>query len=133
MTRFVRVVPSLRFTLAVLVLSTASPAAAQTSGQVYAALAGRFDWSRPTTMRDRSCDPAPQLGLFGCGTGEDGAGHVVVLVHVLVAEDEPGEHGRGERILLLGPVHREDHDRSVALDRAVLGTDVEGLGHGRGA
>ena len=33
-----------------------------------------------------------------------------VVVDVLVAEHEPGEHVAGERVLLLGPVHREDHD-----------------------
>ena len=34
-----------------------------------------------------------------------------VLVDVLVAEHEPGEHVGGERVLLLGPVHREDRRR----------------------
>ena len=48
-----------------------------------------------------------------------------ILVDVLVAEHEPGEHVGRECVLLLGPVHREHDDGVVAFDGAVLRADVE--------
>jgi opacity protein-like surface antigen len=50
----------------------AAPASAQDDARVYVGATAGYDWSRSTTVRDRSCDPSPQFGLFGCGNGADG-------------------------------------------------------------
>ena len=56
--------------------------------------------------------------------GEDRAADVGVLVDVVVAEHEAGEHVARERVALFGSIHRQDHDVAVAFDRAVLGGEV---------
>jgi hypothetical protein len=61
--------------------------------------------------------------------GEDRAADLGILVDVLVSEYEAREHRPRQRVLLLGPVHREDDDVVVTLDRAVLCADVQDLRH----
>jgi hypothetical protein len=65
------------------------------------------------------------------GAGEDRDPHLGLAVDVVEPVGEPNEHVGAERVAGLRPVHREDHDVPVALDAAVLGTEVEQLGHRR--
>src|SRR5215211_3134963 len=68
-------------------------------------------------------------GEVSGGTGEDRDPHLGLAVDVVEPVGEPHEHVGTEGVARLGPVHREDHDVPVALDAAVLGTQVEQLGH----
>ena len=64
-------------------------------------------------------------------TGEDRAADLGMLVDVLVAEHEARRHVGGERVALLGAVHRQRQDVAVELGDAVVGADVEDGSHAR--